>query len=75
MSTCTICGKPTNRGITASRTARVRCLICDVALNPPPLPPRLERQRARRRVYEAMTRRARGARQISRGRPGGDNAG
>ena len=70
MNICADCGQPTNRGITASKTDRARCLICDVALNPPPLPPRLERQRARRRIYDTMTRRAKGARQISRGRPG-----
>ena len=69
MNTCTICGHPVNRGNTSPGDVK-RCIICEVARNPPPLPPRLERQRARRRVYEAMTRRARGARQISRGTPG-----
>lgn len=66
MNICADCARLTSRGITASKTARLRCFVCEVARNPPPLPPRLERHRARRRMADAIKRRARGARQIRR---------
>ena len=67
MNICTDCGQPTSRGATArASSTALRCFVCEAARNPPPLPPRLEERRARRRIYDTMKRRARGARQISR---------
>ena len=66
MNICADCGQPTNRGITASKTDRARCFVCEVARTPPPPPPSVLRKRARNRIYDTVKRRARGARQISR---------
>ena len=62
MNTCADCGRPVNRGATSAHgtTAR-RCLICDIARNPPPPPPHVLRQRVR----DALKRRAKGARRTA----------
>lgn len=56
MNTCIDCGHPVNRGNTSPGDVK-RCIICEVARNPPPLPPRLEQQRLRRRVADTIARR------------------